>query len=173
MGVVDLPIQRERHTGWPVVSGSALKGVLRDACREKARSVGPIQGADPAEIEAKFPKSGELEASVPTCEVEGCQREVFRWQKRCKLHHLEWIKSRDLENEEHQKKMAKAQKAKDYPEKQAKLDCLLSSSYCANCLEFVEYKNKRVVLKSEDVRPKKPYLARSKYKMICAACNGE
>ena len=31
-GVVDLPIQRERHTQWPLIPGSSLKGVLRDAC---------------------------------------------------------------------------------------------------------------------------------------------
>jgi CRISPR-associated protein Cmr4 len=34
LGTVDLPVQRERHTGWPVIPGSSLKGVLRDACRE-------------------------------------------------------------------------------------------------------------------------------------------
>jgi CRISPR-associated protein Cmr4 len=28
-GVVDLPIQRESHTGWPCVYGSAMKGALR------------------------------------------------------------------------------------------------------------------------------------------------
>lgn len=28
-GVVDLPIQREAHTGWPCVYGSAMKGALR------------------------------------------------------------------------------------------------------------------------------------------------
>jgi CRISPR-associated protein Cmr4 len=38
LGFVDLPVQRERHTQWPVIPGSALKGVLRDACREKAKS---------------------------------------------------------------------------------------------------------------------------------------
>ena len=38
LGVVDLPIQRERHTQWPVIPGSALKGILRDTCREEARS---------------------------------------------------------------------------------------------------------------------------------------
>jgi CRISPR-associated protein Cmr4 len=37
LGVVDLPVQRERHTHWPTIPGSALKGVLRDACREAAR----------------------------------------------------------------------------------------------------------------------------------------
>jgi CRISPR-associated protein Cmr4 len=35
LGVVDLPIQRERHTHWPVIPGSSLKGVLRDRVREK------------------------------------------------------------------------------------------------------------------------------------------
>ena len=33
LGVVDLPVQRERHTQWPMIAGSGLKGVLRDACR--------------------------------------------------------------------------------------------------------------------------------------------
>jgi CRISPR-associated protein Cmr4 len=36
LGTVDLPVQRERHTRWPTIPGSALKGVLRDRCREKA-----------------------------------------------------------------------------------------------------------------------------------------
>jgi len=30
LGAVDLPIQRERHTEWPTVYGTGLKGVLRD-----------------------------------------------------------------------------------------------------------------------------------------------
>lgn len=34
IGTIDSPIQRERHTQWPCGPGSALKGVLRDACRE-------------------------------------------------------------------------------------------------------------------------------------------
>lgn len=35
LGTVDLPVQRERHTHWPNAAGSSLKGILRDACREK------------------------------------------------------------------------------------------------------------------------------------------
>ena len=35
LGVVDLPVQRERHTQWPMIAGSSLKGVFRDACRPK------------------------------------------------------------------------------------------------------------------------------------------
>ncbi|MBK8176005.1 MAG: type III-B CRISPR module RAMP protein Cmr4 [Rhodospirillales bacterium] len=33
LGHVDLPVARERHTGWPLIPASTLKGVLRDACR--------------------------------------------------------------------------------------------------------------------------------------------
>lgn len=32
LGLVDLPVQRERHTGWPTIPGSSLKGVLRATC---------------------------------------------------------------------------------------------------------------------------------------------
>jgi len=38
LGTVDMPVQRERHTAWPTIPGSALKGVLRDRCREKMKS---------------------------------------------------------------------------------------------------------------------------------------
>jgi len=53
LGVVDLPVQRERHTQWPVIPGSSLKGVMRDACRhasvngdELLAAFGPETGAD-------------------------------------------------------------------------------------------------------------------------------
>ncbi len=36
LGAVDLPIQRERHTHWPLIPGTAIKGILRDRCREAA-----------------------------------------------------------------------------------------------------------------------------------------
>lgn len=35
LGAVDLPVQRERHTQWPVIPGSSLKGVVRDCCRRR------------------------------------------------------------------------------------------------------------------------------------------
>ncbi|OGR06910.1 MAG: type III-B CRISPR module RAMP protein Cmr4 [Deltaproteobacteria bacterium RIFOXYD12_FULL_50_9] len=31
-GAVDLPIQRERHTGWPQIQASGVKGAFRDHC---------------------------------------------------------------------------------------------------------------------------------------------
>jgi CRISPR-associated protein Cmr4 len=50
VGAVDLPIQRERHTGWPTIYGSGLKGVLRDEARAAdwdAREVEAVFGPDP------------------------------------------------------------------------------------------------------------------------------
>lgn len=35
VGAIDLPIQRERHTGWPMIQGSSIKGVLRDHHRRE------------------------------------------------------------------------------------------------------------------------------------------
>ena len=32
---IDLPVIRERHTGWPLIPGSSMKGVLRDAFRSQ------------------------------------------------------------------------------------------------------------------------------------------
>lgn len=37
IGVVDLPVMRERHTAWPIIPSSSLKGVLRDRARENAK----------------------------------------------------------------------------------------------------------------------------------------
>lgn len=31
LGIVDLPIQRERHTAFPKIEGSGLKGCIREA----------------------------------------------------------------------------------------------------------------------------------------------
>ncbi len=35
LGVIDLPIQRESHTGWPCVYGSAVKGALRALAEQR------------------------------------------------------------------------------------------------------------------------------------------
>ena len=32
-GAVDLPIQRERHTGWPHIQASGIKGAFREHCQ--------------------------------------------------------------------------------------------------------------------------------------------
>jgi CRISPR-associated protein Cmr4 len=35
LGVIDLPIQRESHTGWPCVYGSAVKGAMRELAEKQ------------------------------------------------------------------------------------------------------------------------------------------
>jgi len=44
--VIDLPIAREKTTGWPVVPGSSIKGVLRDACDDKSNLFKAVFGPD-------------------------------------------------------------------------------------------------------------------------------
>jgi CRISPR-associated protein Cmr4 len=53
LGVVDLPVQRERHTQWPTIPGSSIKGVLREACRRRAVGQGG-NGADDGKLTVVF-----------------------------------------------------------------------------------------------------------------------
>jgi len=47
---VDLPVAREKVTGWPVIPASSIKGVLRDACcSEDPRHGKAFGGPDPGE----------------------------------------------------------------------------------------------------------------------------
>jgi len=48
LGVVDLPVQRERHTQWPLIPASSLKGVLRDACRRRIQGEPAKSDTDPS-----------------------------------------------------------------------------------------------------------------------------
>jgi CRISPR-associated protein Cmr4 len=63
-GYVDLPIQRERHTQYPVIPGSTIKGVLRDeltldeAARRKVFGEGEEETPTPAEGGEKAKKPG-------------------------------------------------------------------------------------------------------------------
>jgi len=41
--VIDLPVAREKTTGWPFIPGSGLKGVLRDACKEVQSNEGLLE----------------------------------------------------------------------------------------------------------------------------------
>lgn len=58
LGVVDLPIQRERHTGHPKIEGSSLKGAVRE--RYRRLSLSEESRVTPNQLEALFgPDSGE------------------------------------------------------------------------------------------------------------------
>ncbi len=53
LGAIDLPIQREKHTNWPMVQGGTIKGIWRDAAR---RAIGGNPGAadETPEVKAVF-----------------------------------------------------------------------------------------------------------------------
>lgn len=38
VGIVDMPIQRERHTGWPKIEASGIKGSIRDSFEKKYKN---------------------------------------------------------------------------------------------------------------------------------------
>jgi len=59
-GVIDLPIQREAHTGWPCVYGSAVKGAFRAY----------------AEIRAEWGKDGKVKEVFGTADNEGSASQI-------------------------------------------------------------------------------------------------
>lgn len=81
LGVVDLPIQRERHTQWPLIPATSLKGVLRDACSRRS--------ADKEQVLAAFgPETAEAEKHAGAISVTDARilafpvrslRGVFAW----------------------------------------------------------------------------------------------
>lgn len=64
VGYVDLPIQRERHTQYPVIQGSSIKGVMRDESKRHEKLKGQIdrlfgcseESAQHADKQAKKPE---------------------------------------------------------------------------------------------------------------------
>lgn len=68
LGVIDLPIQREAHTGWPCVFGSAVKGALRaraEADKDSEKHLSPdeinlIFGPEPGDKGEKIEYAGAL-----------------------------------------------------------------------------------------------------------------
>lgn len=58
LGIVDLPIQRERHTGFPKIESSGLKGSIREVMKE-------LLGENDSRIEAAFgPENGSDHAAM-------------------------------------------------------------------------------------------------------------
>jgi len=75
LGVVDLPIQRERHTGFPKFEASSIKGSLREAIERQVSSGGDESGQEmihrvfgfdddgvSESIKNKFKKNGKVES---------------------------------------------------------------------------------------------------------------
>ncbi len=82
LGVIDLPVQRERHTLWPTVPGSSLKGILRDICRP------PTDAEEDYWLAAFGPETGDAEKHAGALAVTDARilafpvrslRGVFAW----------------------------------------------------------------------------------------------
>lgn len=66
IGIVDLPIQREKHTGYPKIDSSSLKGAIRATVQENLDSQ-PEQEDNKSKIEKVFggsPKQGDNDAQA-------------------------------------------------------------------------------------------------------------
>ncbi len=63
IGPVDLPIQRERHTQWPTIAATAIKGVLRDVVRQQLAG---NYAADQAEAAAGTRRTADEEEPLVT-----------------------------------------------------------------------------------------------------------
>jgi CRISPR-associated protein Cmr4 len=59
-GVIDLPVQRERHTGHPLIPGPTLKGVIRDLAGrgEGTARVAEYFGTEPGETDPEEKRQG-------------------------------------------------------------------------------------------------------------------
>ncbi len=53
LGIVDMPIQRERHTGFPKIEGSGLKGSIRDVFEELKTGDGKVKSE---KLKEEFPE---------------------------------------------------------------------------------------------------------------------
>jgi hypothetical protein len=129
----------------------------------------PIEGADPREIEKRFPKREDLMAEPGICVVENCHRESFRGQPRCRECHLQWIAEREAESERLAEEYWKRRSSKGYAEEEAKntIHCI---PHCQNCGTYTEFGDRRVELKPKERRPIKPSSLSDKYWMVCKHC---
>ena len=62
-GIIDLPIQREGHNGWPCIFGSAVKGALRANAEQKKLGLLKKEGmdtSDPAVIRQKVQEAEDI-----------------------------------------------------------------------------------------------------------------
>jgi len=57
-GAVDLPVQRERHTGYPMIQASGLKGAFRDLARDEGKLWGLTSGETIRDVERQLDALG-------------------------------------------------------------------------------------------------------------------
>jgi len=94
LGVVDMPIQRESHTGFPKIEASSLKGSIRSECRDNEEIILNIEDVFGSEDGSKAGKLGFSDARIlffPVKSVKGvfayvtCPMVLKRWKEDLKL----------------------------------------------------------------------------------------
>ncbi|MGB9661669.1 MAG: type III-B CRISPR module RAMP protein Cmr4 [Moorellaceae bacterium] len=88
LGVVDLPIQRERTTGYPMVQASGLKGCLREAAGgQDAPKIKLVFGPDPQRGERPDEHAGALSVG---------EARILLFPVRSLMGVFGWVTSRDV-----------------------------------------------------------------------------
>lgn len=88
LGVVDLPIQRERTTGYPMVQASGLKGCLREAASgQDAPKIKLVFGPDPQRGERPDEHAGALSVG---------EARILLFPVRSLMGVFGWVTSRDV-----------------------------------------------------------------------------
>ncbi|MCG2726422.1 MAG: type III-B CRISPR module RAMP protein Cmr4 [Elusimicrobia bacterium] len=82
IGVIDMPVQRERHTGYPLIPGSSIKGVLRSVYKGEHEDdiFGPKHGDSNSYASSASFSDARLFA-YPTRSLKG----VFAWITCCEV----------------------------------------------------------------------------------------
>jgi CRISPR-associated protein Cmr4 len=73
LGIVDLPIQREKHTGFPKIEGSSLKGSLREAFEN-------ISGQDKEKLIEKLSSEGSINMAKFDEDIKGIMNHDYAVQ---------------------------------------------------------------------------------------------
>ncbi|KHD04702.1 CRISPR-associated protein Cmr4 [Candidatus Thiomargarita nelsonii] len=96
LGVIDLPIQRESHTGWPCVYGSAVKGAMRELAEKRGHKKTWVEDVFGPEMQNASDHAGALAITdarlllLPVRSLTGhfkwltCPAVLQRWQADCR-----------------------------------------------------------------------------------------
>ncbi len=140
VGVIDLPIAREKATGLPYLPGSSLKGVLRDRCTDKTCE--KVFGPDPTNADehagsAQF--SDQRLLLLPIRSLKG----TFAWVT---SPYLLYRLLRDGENAEPENPMPP-----EVPEPKDEGECVTISGNCA--IQLTNSGKSQVILEELDLTP--------------------
>jgi len=93
-GVIDLPIQRERHTNWPVIHASGMKGAMRaqfERYKTKVNANASLEGDLTELIFGRVGKNGESEDSAFAGSLSVSDAKILAFPMRSSFAPFVWI----------------------------------------------------------------------------------